>query len=133
VSLEPQETGGYLITTAAPIHDAAPDGRRRFLLARYDLPRQLAELTDAVQHAYSQYGELATLREPLKYSFRLTLTLVLLLAMLSAVYLAIQSAQRLTRPVHDLIQGTRAVGKGDFDTRLPLPSRDEMGFWCSRS
>ena len=24
--------------------------------------------------------------------------------------------------------GTRAVGKGDFGTRLPLPSRDEMGF-----
>jgi nitrogen fixation/metabolism regulation signal transduction histidine kinase len=30
--------------------------------------------------------------------------------------------------VQDLIAGTRAVGKGDFDTRLPLPSRDEMGF-----
>lgn len=128
VSLEPLDTGGYLITTAAPIHEAAPDGKRRFLLARYDLPRQLADLTDAVQHAYSQYGELATLREPLKYSFRLTLTLVLLLAMLSAIYLAIQSAQRLIRPVQDLIQGTRAVGKGDFATRLQLPSRDEMGF-----
>jgi nitrogen fixation/metabolism regulation signal transduction histidine kinase len=128
VSLEPLDVGGYLITTAAPIQENAPDGRRRFLLARYDLPRQLAELTDAVQHAYSQYGELATLREPLKYSFRLTLTLVLLLAMLSAIYLAIQSAQRLTRPVQDLIQGTRAVGKGDLSLKLPLPSRDEMGF-----
>ena len=38
------------------------------------------------------------------------------------------SAQRLVRPVQDLIAGTRAVGKGDFGTRLPLPSRDEMGF-----
>ena len=44
------------------------------MLARYDVPQQLAALTDAVQRAYSQYGELATLREPLKYSFRLTLT-----------------------------------------------------------
>ena len=70
----------------------------------------------------------ATLREPLKNSFRLTLTLVLLLAMLAAIYVAIYSAQRLVRPVQDLIAGTRAVGKGDFGTRLPLPSRDEMGF-----
>ena len=30
--------------------------------------------------------------------------------------------------MQDLIAGTRAVGKGDFGTRLPLPSRDEMGF-----
>ena len=81
-----------------------------------------------MQHSYSQYGNLATLREPLKYSFSLTLSLVLLLAMLAALYGAIFSAQRLARPVQDLIAGTRAVGKGDFDTRLPLPSRDEMGF-----
>jgi PAS domain S-box-containing protein len=53
---------------------------------------------------------------------------VLLLSMLAAIYGAIYSAQRLVRPVQDLIEGTRAVGKGDLETRLPLPSRDEMGF-----
>jgi nitrogen fixation/metabolism regulation signal transduction histidine kinase len=127
-SLEPIGSGGYLISAAVPIPDEGAGARRRFLLARYGLPQPLTELTDAVQHAYSQYGELATLREPLKYSFRLTLTLVLLLVMLSAIYLAIQSAQRLMRPVQDLMQGTRAVGQGDFGTRLPLSSRDEMGF-----
>ena len=68
------------------------------------------------------------MREPLKISFILTLTLVVLLTMLAAIYGAIFVAQRLTRPVQDLIAGTRAVGKGDFATRLPLPSRDEMGF-----
>src|SRR5262249_24314428 len=71
---------------------------------------------------------LSAQREPVKNSFRLTLTLVLLLAMLTAIYGAIYSAEKLTRPVQDLIAGTRAVGKGDFGTRLPLPSRDEMGF-----
>ena len=127
-SLEPLDSGGYLISNAAPIPDVVSGQRGRFVIARYGMPQQLAALTDAVQRAYSQYGELATLRDPLKYSFRVTLTVVLLLAMLSAIYLAIQSAQGLTRPVHDLIQGTRAVGKGDFATRLPLSSRDEMGF-----
>ena len=92
------------------------------------MPAQLAALSEAVQDSYNEYGDLAAMREPLKYSFRLTLTLVVLLAMLAAVYLAIYSAQRLVRPVQDLIEGTRAVGKGDFATRLPLPSRDEMGF-----
>jgi nitrogen fixation/metabolism regulation signal transduction histidine kinase len=128
VSLEPLSNGGYLISTAAPIPDGGPDARRRFLVARHELPQELAELANAVQQAYANYGDLAYAREPLKYSFRLTLTLVLLLAMLSAIYLAIRSAQLLTRPVHDLIQGTRAVGKGDFGTRLPLTSHDEMGY-----
>ncbi|HEY1312618.1 MAG TPA: ATP-binding protein, partial [Steroidobacteraceae bacterium] len=30
--------------------------------------------------------------------------------------------------VQDLIAGTRAVAKGNYDTRLPLPGRDELGF-----
>jgi len=128
VSLEPQAGGEYLIRTAAPFTESLTRGDDRYLVAIYAVPTQLAALSEAVQHAYSQYGELAALREPLKSSFRLTLTLVLLLAMLAAIYGAIFSAQRLVRPVQNLIEGTRAVGKGDFGTRLPLPSRDEMGF-----
>ncbi|MBV8496822.1 MAG: HAMP domain-containing protein, partial [Gammaproteobacteria bacterium] len=128
VSLEPQASGRYLIRTAAALGGGSGHYEARFVVAIYELPAQLAALSDAVQGSYSQYGNLAAQREPLKYSFRLTLTLVLLLAMLAAIYGAIFSAQRLVRPVQDLIEGTRAVGKGDYDTRLPLPSRDEMGF-----
>jgi nitrogen fixation/metabolism regulation signal transduction histidine kinase len=132
VSLEPQSDGRYLIRTAAVLaHGGARGGTRgeqRYVVALYPVPAQLAALSEAVQNSYNEYGNLVAMREPLKYSFRLTLTLVVLLAMLAAIYLAIYSAQRLVRPVQDLIEGTRAVGKGDFATRLPLPSRDEMGF-----
>ena len=128
VTLEPEEGEEYLIRTAAPLADTKGEAEDRYVVAVYRVPPQLSQLSEAVQHAFSQYGDVAALREPLKYSFRLTLTMVLLLAMLAAIYGAIFSAQRLTRPVQDLIAGTRAVGKGDFGTRLPLPSRDEMGF-----
>src|SRR3984957_12179045 len=129
VSLNPQADGQYTIETAAPIADAvSAHTTRRYLLINYQVPKELSALAEPVQHTSSQYGDLSAVREPLKISFRLTLTLVVLLTLLAAVYGAVFSAQRLTRPVQDLIAGTRAVGKGDFDTRLPLPSRDEMGF-----
>jgi nitrogen fixation/metabolism regulation signal transduction histidine kinase len=128
VSLEPQSDGEYFIRTAAPLSDSGAKSEGRYVVAIYLVPPQLSALSEAVQRSYSQYGELAALREALKSGFRLTLTLVLLLAMLAAIYGAIFFAQRLVRPVQDLIAGTRAVGKGDFGTRLPLPSRDEMGF-----
>ena len=129
VSLNPLPNGQYTIATAAPILEAV-SGRamRRYVLIDYEVPQELSALAEAVQHTSSQYGDLSAVREPLKISFRLTLTLVVLLTLLAAIYGAIFSAQRLTRPVQDLIAGTRAVGKGDFETRLPLPSRDEMGF-----
>jgi len=128
VSLEPRAGAHYLIRTGAALAGAGTRREARFVVALYPVPAQLAALAEAVQSSYNQYGDLAAMREPLKYSFRLTLTVVLLLAMLAAIYGAIFSAQRLVRPVQDLIEGTRAVGKGDFGTRLPLPSRDEMGF-----
>ena len=125
---DPEAGGLYLIRTAAPLSEDAASNDARYVMAIYKVPPEHARLSEAVQKAYSKYGTLTALREPVKNSFRLTLTLVLLIAMLAAIHGAIFSAQRLTRPVQDLIAGTRAVGKGDFDTRLPLPSRDEMGF-----
>src|SRR5271168_4625539 len=50
------------------------------------------------------------------------------MSLIAAVYGAFFAAQRLVQPVQDLIAGTRAVAKGNYDTRLPLPSRDELGF-----
>ncbi|MGC1457203.1 MAG: ATP-binding protein [Steroidobacteraceae bacterium] len=128
VGIDPQVGGQYQIRVAAPLSEIRDSSDRRYVYAVYEVPQQLAKLSEAVQQTYSQYGDLAALRGPLKDDFRLTLTLVLLLAMFAAIYGAIYSAQRLIRPVQDLIAGTRAVGKGDFATRLALPSRDELGY-----
>jgi two-component system, NtrC family, nitrogen regulation sensor histidine kinase NtrY len=128
VSLETRANGRATIVTAAALPRAAGVPPGRFVLTDYDVPQELSRLADAVQAAYSNYGDMSATRRPLKINFMLTLTLVLLITMLAAVYGAVWSAQRLTRPVKDLIAGTRAVGKGDLSTRLPLPSRDEMGF-----
>ena len=127
-SLEPLSEDDYLINTAAPIATGPGSSQGRFVVAQYPVPPQLSRLSEAVQHSYSQHYNLTQQREGVKNLFGMTLTLVLLLAMLTAIYGAIYSAEKLTRPVQDLIAGTRAVGKGDFGTRLPLPSRDEMGF-----
>jgi len=128
VSLEPAPGGGYLIRAAARIGVEQSLQGSRLLIATYPVPQRLADLASTVQEAYQQYGRLAFLREPLKLSFVLTLSLVLLMALLAALYGALYFSQRLVRPVQDLIAGTRAVAKGDFDTRLSMPSHDEIGY-----
>ena len=127
-SLDALPGGGYLIRAAAPIAPTGPAGESLTLVATYPVPERIAQLTDAVQRAYAQYGELSYLHDALKITFGLLLTLVLLLSLLAAVYGAFFSAQSLVQPIQDLIAGTRAVAKGDFGKRLPLTTRDEMGF-----
>ncbi len=128
VSLEPQQEGGYLIRTAVPINPRQAGQERMVLQVMYPVAERLGALADTVQAAYQQFGEKDYLRKPLKASFILTLTVVLLLSLLAAWYGAIFTAQRLVQPIQDLVQGTRAVAQGDLDTKLPLTSHDEMGF-----
>jgi len=128
VSLEPLAQGGYLVRTAVPVGGAAQGRGRLVVQAIYPVAERIAALADALQSAYQQFGEKDYLRRPLKASFILTLTVVLLLSLLAAWYGAIFTAQKLVQPIQDLVKGTRAVAQGDLDTRLPLTSHDEMGF-----
>jgi len=126
VSLDTDSVGSYLIRAAAPLSDGGTS--RRALIALYPVPQQLTQLADTVQRSYSQYAHLVQLRPALKSTFVLILTFVVLMSLIAAVYGAFFAAQRLVQPVQDLIAGTRAVAKGNYDTKLPLPSRDELGF-----
>jgi nitrogen fixation/metabolism regulation signal transduction histidine kinase len=127
VSLDTDSVGGYVIRAAAPI-DSAPNTPSRFLIALYPVPQQLSQLADTVQRSYTQYANLVQLRQPLKSTFVLILTFVVVMSLIAAVYGAFSVAQRLVQPVQDLIAGTRAVAKGNYDTQLPYASRDELGF-----
>ncbi len=128
VSLEPAAGGGYRIKAATQVSGGASLSSTRLLVATFPVPQRLADLAGTVQDAYQEYGRQTFLREQLKLAFVLTLSLVLLMALLAAIYGALFFSERLVRPVQDLIAGTRAVAKGDFDTRLSRPSHDEVGF-----
>jgi PAS domain S-box-containing protein len=127
VSLDTDAVGEYVIHAATPIDATEGQPAARSLIALFPVPAQLGQLADAVQRSYEQYARLVTLRKPLKSTFVLVLSFVVLVSAIAAVYGAFFTAQRLIKPVQDLIAGTRAVAKGNFDTKLPLPSRDEIG------
>lgn len=114
---------GLNIRVVVPV--AGPENR--MLQALYPVPERLAVLTDNVQSTYARYDRLRYLRGWLKYSFALTLSLVLLLSLLTAVWTAFYAARRLVAPIRTLAIGTRAVASGDYSRRLPLPSHDEFG------
>jgi len=128
VGLIPLADSGLHIRIAVLV--AGPDAvtEQRILQALFAVPDRINTLANNVQAAFGNYREVAFLRTPLKYSFILTLSLVLLLSMLTAIWAAFFYARRLVAPIADLVEGTRAVAAGNYEKRLPLPSKDEMGF-----
>ena len=102
----------------------------RVLQALYPVPAGINDLVDSVQLAYAQHERLTFLSGPLKFSFTLTLSIILLLSIFTAVWAAFFLARRLVAPIRVLAIGTRAVAKGDYHRRLPLTAtpNDELGF-----
>ena len=128
ITLEPTADGG-LVVHAARRFDAATPGRSpRIMHATFLVPPRLSTLATSVQQASKEYDSLVFLREPLKDSFKLTLTLVLLVSLLIALWGVFFFARRIVAPIQDLVAGTRAVAAGDFDTRLPEAGTDDVGF-----
>lgn len=106
--------------------DPVLDGRILQLL--YPITPRINQLAENVQEAFSAVRSLTILRLPLKYSFILTLSLILLLSILTSIWAAFFAARRMVAPISDLVEGTRAVAAGNYEKRLPLPGKDELGF-----
>jgi len=132
VSLEPLSTGNVEIRTAVSFTYRGNRLRQsRTLQAYFPVEERLGKMINSVENSYSEYQQLTFFREDLKDLLTLTLAFVLLLSLLAAIYGAFVLSQRLVAPIQDLVAGTRAVAMGDFDTRLPTPTKDEIGFLIS--
>ena len=132
VSLEPLSTGSAEIRTAVTF--TYRDNRTResrIVQAHFPVDERLGNMINSVENSYSEYQQLVFFREDLKDLLTVTLTFVLLLSLLAAIYGAFILSRRLVAPIQDLVAGTRAVAMGDFDTKLPTPARDEIGFLIS--
>jgi nitrogen fixation/metabolism regulation signal transduction histidine kinase len=105
------------------------EGEKGFLIlqALAPLSERQHRLAASVQQAYSEYKGLVYLRQPLKISFTLTLSLVLMLGILSAVWAAFYSAKRIAAPIRDLAEGTKAVAEGEYHKPIPLLNDDDFG------
>jgi nitrogen fixation/metabolism regulation signal transduction histidine kinase len=132
VSLESLAEGRVEIRTAVVFtHRAGRMQEARVVQGYYPVADRLAEMVNSVESSYQEYQQLVFFREDLLDLLTLTLAFVLLLSLLAAIYGAFVLSRRLVAPIQDLVAGTRAVAAGDFDTRLPTPTRDEIGFLIS--
>ena len=114
------------------VHAAArfrgADGSAQILWGRFPVPVAINQQIREVRERQEPLSQLAVTKGLAEIAFVTTLSLVLLVAILAAAYAAFFIAERLISPVQQLMYATRAVARGDFDTKVPLKQRDEIGF-----
>lgn len=129
VGVDPIGDGELYIRVVAPVFSENATRENSVLQALYPIAQRSSDLAESVQSSYQQYRQLVFLRRPLMVSSMLSLSLALLLSVMMAVWFAFYAARRMMMPVHDLVQGTRAVAEGDYSRRIYKRSKnDELGF-----
>lgn len=125
--IEPLGSGGELVRSASLVRlpDAmAPVG---VVIVSEHLSGSLAQHSRRIVEAYEGYQQLRVLRRPIEgvyLSFFLMMTLFILV---SATWLGLYTAKRITRPIGLLAAGAREIGQGNFDYRIEPETADEFG------
>jgi nitrogen fixation/metabolism regulation signal transduction histidine kinase len=125
---EPAGDGRLQIRVLQRMPAAFPGDTPRFLQAFYPLPPDITDLTQSIEDEYYRYQNVSYLRQSLKRSFLLILSLVLLLTVLLAIFAALNAARRMVTPLSRLSTATRDVAGGDFEQEVTAGQRDEIGF-----
>ncbi|MDP3087942.1 MAG: ATP-binding protein [Methylotenera sp.] len=126
-SIEPISNKGLYLRVLVPVNGQDLTGETRILQLLQPVPKPLATTAEAVQDVYQDYQQLSYSRTSLREVFALTLTLVMMLAMLGAVAVAFVLSRRLSAPLTVLAEGTKAIASGDYSTMLPAHGKDELG------
>jgi len=121
------QDAGVMLRVVVPVNSSDRLDPLRVLQVIERVPRALAQDIEKVQAGQRDYQEISFSRAALKRLYQLTLALTLLLALTSALGLAVVLSERFAEPLGLLAEGTRAVAQGDFTRRQPVTSRDELG------
>ncbi len=127
-ALDTIRNAGLHIRVVVNIPIFGMESEARIIQALYPVSERINQLAESVQDAFIKYKELSYLREQLKKSFVIILTLVLLFSIFSTVWAAFYTARRLVEPVSNLAKGTQDVAQGNYTTQIPVPGNDELGF-----
>ena len=130
-SLDSSVEGEYLIRVLVPILGFSSNETPLYLHSLFSVDPNLSKMADSVEETYARYGRLTFLKTPLQYSYIFTLALVVLLALLLAIYGSIEFAERLVKPIESLEKSTRSFAAGKNAVQIPKAGEDEISLLVS--
>ncbi len=105
----------------------APVGSGLWLAAARDIHPKVVARIDQTEAVYQEYFTLVRNRGYIRWFFGLLLGVMALGTLVAAVWVGLRLANRIVRPITELVHATNRVSAGQMDIRLPPRDDDEMG------
>src|SRR3989338_7860130 len=80
-----------------------------------------------IVNAFEEYKQLKLLKYPIKLSYEITLLLITLLILFSAIWFGFYLAKGITVPIKELAEATKSVAEVNLDFKITVKANDEIG------
>ena len=125
-AVEPLGDGGQLVRAAAVVRGADAEVTGVVIASSY-LTGALAQHSRRITGAYERYNQDRVLKQPLTGVYLSFFLMITLMILISATWMGVYIAKRITRPVLMLAAGAREIGAGHFDHQIQQETVDEFG------
>ncbi|MBW1981004.1 MAG: HAMP domain-containing protein [Deltaproteobacteria bacterium] len=119
---------GDLVCTLTPVFQQAQKNKIiALVLTGRLLPRDLVDTMAEISRGFENYQQMKMLKNPIKFSHLVMLSLVTLLILFSASWFGFYLAKSITVPIQRLAEGTRRIAGGDLNVHIDQDTDDEIG------
>lgn len=123
---DPIDGGGDLVRAGLLVKDGS--GRAIGVVIASDLlSGTLARHSSRITEAYQGYTQLLVMKPALEGVYLSIFLMMTLMILISATWIGMYLAKRITRPIQALAAGAREIGAGRLDYRIEPETRDEFG------
>ncbi|SVD33371.1 uncharacterized protein METZ01_LOCUS386225, partial [marine metagenome] len=123
----PLGEGIEVVSVAAVIQGSLTNDVAGVLVASDAVTESVAFHSRRISGAYETYSQLRVLSRPLAGVYLSFFVMITLMILISATWMGVYVAKRITRPVRLLADGAREIGAGHLEHRIEPQSADEFG------
>ncbi|MCO6429764.1 MAG: HAMP domain-containing protein [Deltaproteobacteria bacterium] len=118
-----EDQGGQFIRAYLPLKDGA-----QVLMVSKRIDPEFSQALTTVNDSFKEYEQLKLFKNPLKSAYILTLTMITMIILFSAIWFGFYIAREISVPIQHIAEGTRAVARGNLDFRIKEGGDDEIAF-----
>lgn len=80
-----------------------------------------------LKHFYREYSQIRFIKNPMETTYLILFSIFTLIILFISSWVGFYLSKKLTKPIIDLVEGTKKVASGDLDIKVPSGSDDEIG------
>ena len=126
-TVAPTPTGEAIVGVAPVFSYAVPTEVIGRISVTYSVPQGFVDKLRSIANASEQYGQIKLLKNPIKFNYVVTLSIVTLVIIFLATWFGLSLAKTITNPIQDLVSATNRITQGDLASRIDIEADDEIG------